>query len=107
MFGWLAKLRRRGLRLDNARSRIICFGDVIDDVVAIPDGPIRDDTDTPSSIRFRPGGSAANTAAWLGSLGAAVDFVGVVGRDDVGRHGAALDRVGAVSHLRGHDTFAT
>ena len=85
--------------------RIICFGDVIDDVVAIPDGPIRDDTDTRSSIRFRPGGSAANTAAWLGSLGAGVDFVGVVGRDDVDRHSAALD--GVVSHLRGHDTSPT
>ena len=59
--------------------RIVCFGDIIDDVVVVPNGPIRDDTDTDSVIRNRPGGSPANTAAWLGSLGAAVDFVGVVG----------------------------
>lgn len=76
-------------------DRIICFGDVIDDVVAIPVGPIRDDTDTPSSIRFRAGGSAANTAAWLGSLGAPVDFVGSVAAADVDRHTALLPNVAA------------
>lgn len=79
-------------------DRIISFGDVIDDVVAIPVGEIRDDTDTPSSIRFSAGGSAANTAAWLGSLGAPVDFVGSVAAADVDRHTALLPNVAA--HLR-------
>lgn len=91
----------------NARSRIICFGDVIDDVVAIPSGPIREDTDTVSSIRFRAGGSAANTAAWLGALGVGVDFLGVVGNEDVGRHGALFARAHVVEHLRGSDTLPT
>lgn len=81
------------------RTRIICFGDLIDDVIAIPLGPIRDDTDTPSSIRFLPGGSAANTAAWLGALGAAVDFVGAVGARDVAMHEAVLGASGATPHL--------
>ena len=31
--------------------RIVVFGDVIDDIVVVPSGPIRVDTDTPSSIR--------------------------------------------------------
>jgi sugar/nucleoside kinase (ribokinase family) len=79
------------------KDRIICFGDVIDDVVAVPAGPIRDDTDTPADIAFTAGGSAANTAAWLGSLGAAVDFVGIVGTADVARHTEALP--GVVAHL--------
>lgn len=86
-------------------DRIVCFGDIIDDVVAVPDGPIRDDTDTPSSIRFRPGGSPANTAAWLGSLGASVDFVGVVGAGDAARHSAALP--GVVARLREHPELPT
>ena len=86
-------------------NRIVCFGDVIDDIVAIPDGPIRHDTDTPTEIRFRPGGSAANTAAWLGSIGAAVDFVGVVGVADVARQALALPGVDV--HLRGHPTLPT
>lgn len=69
-----------------APQRIIVFGDVIDDVVAVPQGKIRTDDDTPTSIRHRAGGSAANTAAWLGSLGASVDFVGRVAASDVRRH---------------------
>lgn len=87
------------------RRRIVCVGDVIDDVVAVPAGPIRSDTDTPSAIRFRPGGSPANTAAWLGSLGAAVDFVGTVGAADVARHVDALP--GVTAHLTGHPTLTT
>jgi len=63
----------------------------------VPEGPIRDDTDTPSSIRFRAGGSPANTAAWLGALGADVHFVGAVGRGDAERHAAHLS--GVVTHL--------
>jgi len=78
-------------------DRIICFGDLIDDVVVVPSGPIRVDTDTPSSIRFRAGGSAANTAAWLAELGAAVDYVGVAAAIDVDRHTALLP--GVRSHI--------
>lgn len=86
-------------------DRIICFGDLIDDVVAIPAGPIRDDTDTPSAIRFLPGGSAANTAAWLGSLGAATDFVGSVAAGDLARHSDLL--TGVTAHLHGHPDLPT
>ena len=87
------------------RRRIVCFGDVIDDVVVIPDGVIRDDTDTPSAIRFRPGGSAANTAAWLGTLGADVDLVASVGRGDAVRHAEQL--VGVRAHLTEHPELPT
>jgi sugar/nucleoside kinase (ribokinase family) len=90
-----------------AGSRIIAFGDVIDDIVVVPHGPIREDTDTESSIRFRPGGSPANTAAWLGFLGAPVDFVGTVAMSDVARHAAELAAAGVTPHLRGHETLPT
>lgn len=89
------------------RARIVVFGDVIDDVVVVPRGPILADTDTASSIRRRAGGSAANTAAWLGWLGAGVDFVGVVGRDDLERHRALLARDGVAPHLTGHPELPT
>lgn len=88
-------------------SRIITYGDVIDDVVAIPDGPIRDDTDTPSSIHSRPGGSAANTAAWLGELGADALFVGSVSSWDVARHTQLLAAVGAGADLHGSPELPT
>ena len=88
-----------------ARQRIVCFGDLIDDVVVIPSGPVRDDTDTPSTIRFRPGGSAANTAAWLGTLGASVDLVASVGHGEGLRHAAQLEGVRA--HLAEHPDLPT
>lgn len=88
-------------------GRIIVAGDVVDDIVVVPDGEIRRDTDTKSSIRFRAGGSAANTAAWLGSLGASVDFVGSVGADDVARHTARLAEDGVRAHLVGHPSLPT
>ncbi len=72
---------------------ILVVGDVIDDTVVIPSGPIRPDTDTASTIRRVAGGSAANTAAWLGELGADVTFVGAVNRADVERHTALLPGV--------------
>lgn len=87
------------------RARIVCFGDIIDDIVVVPNGAIRDDTDTDAVIRNRPGGSPANTAAWLASLGAAVDFVGTVGVGDAARHVAALP--GVTAYLREHATLAT
>ncbi len=61
---------------------ILVIGDVIDDIIVVPAGPIRPETDTLSTIVSTQGGSAANVAAWLGSLGAAVRFVGRVGAGD-------------------------
>ncbi|MCA9859414.1 MAG: hypothetical protein KC438_06805 [Thermomicrobiales bacterium] len=86
-------------------DRIICYGDVIDDIVVMPHEPIRLDTDTPSMIRARPGGSAANTAAWLGVINADVDFIGVVGAGDAPRHVAALP--GVYARLREHPELQT
>lgn len=88
-------------------GRIVVFGDVIDDIVVVPRGPVRIDTDTPSSIRHRPGGSAANAAAWLGFAGAEVDFVGLVGTGDVERHSAVLSELGVTTHLTAHPTLPT
>ncbi len=81
------------------------FGDVFDDVVVVPSHPIRPDTDTISSIRTRAGGSAANAATWLASLGASVDFVGMVGAGDSTRHAAQLP--GVTAHLIEHPTLPT
>jgi sugar/nucleoside kinase (ribokinase family) len=81
------------------RTRIVAFGDIVNDIVAVPKAPVRRDTDTMSTIRPRPGGSAANTAAWLGSLGGQVDFVGCVGIADLDYHLQQLRAQGVVPHL--------
>lgn len=88
-------------------GRIVVFGDVIDDIVVVPQEPVRPDTDTSSSIRHRAGGSAANVAAWLGSLGAPVDLVGMVGADDVDRHTAGLAAFGVRPLIDGHPELPT
>lgn len=88
-------------------GRVVVFGDVIDDIVVVPSGPIRGDTDTPSSITHRSGGSAANVASWLGYRGVAVDFVGRVAASDVAKHSATLARFGVTPHLAGDDEAPT
>jgi len=81
------------------RERIVVVGDIMNDIVVVPDGPIRVDTDTAATIRERPGGSAANTAVWLGSLGAPVDFVGCVGLQDQRAHDSVFRDAGVTPHL--------
>lgn len=82
-----------------APDRVLVFGDLIDDVIVVPGGPIRTDTDTPSAIRTRPGGSAANTAAWLAHTGGNVVFVGRCAAADAPRHAALLEAVGARTRI--------
>jgi sugar/nucleoside kinase (ribokinase family) len=66
------------------------------DVVATFDRPLAPASDTPARIRMRRGGSAANTAAWLGHLGVPVTFVGCVGDDAAGAEAAAALRAEGV-----------
>ena len=53
------------------------------DVIVRPEGPLARGSDRRAKIRFKPGGSAANQAAWLASFGVAVDLVARVGLADV------------------------
>jgi sugar/nucleoside kinase (ribokinase family) len=80
---------------------ILVVGDVIDDLVVQPLGPLAARSDTPSRMERHPGGSGANTAAWLGALGAPVRFVGRVGIADLRRHARALERCGVDARLAG------
>ena len=56
---------------EHIRPISICtIGDLILDVIVLPDTPLAPDADTPATIRFAAGGQAANVAAWAGALGA-------------------------------------
>jgi ribokinase len=68
---------------------IVCVGDVMVDVLAPLSGPLAIGSDTPAPVTFRPGGSAANTACWLGFLSAPAVFAGRVGDDPFGRDAVA------------------
>jgi len=64
-------------------GRVAVIGDIIRDTVVSPRGPIQRDTDTPARIDSHLGGSAANTALWLGHEGIPVSFFGRAGARDV------------------------
>lgn len=84
----------------NTTARVVVVGDVIDDVHALTEGPIRPDTDTLANISLRPGGSAANTSCWIGHLGVPVTFYGRVGEADLARHQWEFSRYGVEAQLQ-------
>ena len=92
---------------DGRRPRVLVVGDVIDDLIVRPAGPLRPDTDTTAEIVPSPGGSGANQAAWLAEAGADVRFVGRVGARDVARHTAEHTRRGVEAVLSGDPELST
>lgn len=84
---------------DRRPGGILVVGDVINDVLVRPLTAINPYSDTRAQIVRRPGGSAANLACWLGSLGAEVTFVGRVGRDDHALHAGQLTASGVTPRL--------
>ena len=86
---------------------VVVIGDVINDIIVRPMGPIADRTDTPSKIERWPGGSGANQAAWLAELNTPVRFVGRVGTPDVAFHQNALEQLGVETRLASSDDRAT
>jgi sugar/nucleoside kinase (ribokinase family) len=63
------------------------------DVVLAPERDLESGTDVPGRVALVQGGSAANTARWLGRLGARTTLITAVGRDGAGR--ALVDAVRA------------
>ena len=85
----------------------LVVGDVIDDILVRPLGPIRSNTDVNSEIKIAFGGSAANFACWLASTGAKVNFVGRVGVSDVERHTNNLKSFGVNPVLQADENLET
>jgi sugar/nucleoside kinase (ribokinase family) len=61
---------------------VLVVGDVMTDVIVVPEGPIVKGSDRRAKVRSRPGGSGANQAVWLGAMGAEVLFAARVGAGD-------------------------
>jgi sugar/nucleoside kinase (ribokinase family) len=80
-------------------SRVLVIGDVRDDISVVQETRLRADDDTTSSIRTRPGGSAANVAAWVAHLGVDVSFVGKAGADGAAKHARFLEAHGVDAHV--------
>lgn len=87
--------------------KVLVVGDVIDDILVIPNSEIRLDTDTNSKIQQQPGGSAANFACWLASLGVETHFVGRVAKEDFDRHSEILRNYKVIPHLQVDEQLQT
>jgi sugar/nucleoside kinase (ribokinase family) len=71
---------------------ILCLGDLVLDVIVRLEQPLATGADATSKIVLRPGGQAANVAAWVAALGGASRFIGKRGADDAGALVAARMR---------------
>ena len=88
--------------------RVVVVGDLIYDLIARTEGPVAFGTDTFAPIQAIAGGSGANAAAWLASLGIETHFVGRVG-DDVLAEAlvAELEKSGVMAHLARDPSLGT
>jgi sugar/nucleoside kinase (ribokinase family) len=74
---------------------ICCLGDLVLDVIVRLEQPLATGADATSRIVLRPGGQAANVAAWVAALGGRSRFIGKRGADDAGLlAGSRLDELG-------------
>jgi sugar/nucleoside kinase (ribokinase family) len=64
--------------------RLVTLGDLLLDVIVRIDGELVPGDDRMAETTARPGGQAANVAAWAAALGAEARFVGRVGDDAAG-----------------------
>jgi sugar/nucleoside kinase (ribokinase family) len=78
---------------------VVVVGDIMNDIVVRPTATVDLATDTASEIEFARGGSGANQAAWLASLGVAVRFAGRVGAGDAAAQRRALEDLGVDARL--------
>lgn len=82
-------------------ARVLVVGDVMTDVIVMPEGPIVKGSDRRAKVRSRPGGSGANQAVWLGAMGADVVFAARVGADDKAMYENYFRGLGVVPVLAG------
>jgi sugar/nucleoside kinase (ribokinase family) len=86
---------------------LCAIGDLILDVIVLPDRALVPDADTPATIRLAAGGQAANVAAWAAALGArsrlickrGTDAASALAAAELARHGVAV--CGPVAEGRG------
>lgn len=81
-------------------NKILVIGDVIEDLIVIPEESIRPNTDTKAQIQKSMGGQAANVAAWIAHNGADASFVGCVGSTDLVKLEQDLRAQGIESRLQ-------
>ena len=88
-------------------AKILVIGDVMLDIIVRPEGELAMGSDRRARIEFKPGGSAANQAAWLAHFGARPSFIGRVGAGDHAEQSGLLRAAGVAPHLIADAHWAT
>jgi sugar/nucleoside kinase (ribokinase family) len=88
-------------------ERVLVIGDVIDDIIVVPEGQVRANTDTNAQITQTLGGSASNMASWASHEGAEVTFIGCVGISDKDRVTKEFESFGVHAQLQTSETLKT
>ncbi len=89
------------------QRHVLVVGDVIRDILVIPEGPIRRGSDVNASIQIVPGGSGANQAKWLAHQGVEVTLAARVGAADLNTLEKEFSRAGVNPALTGDRAFET
>ncbi|MEY3972206.1 MAG: hypothetical protein RLY84_599 [Actinomycetota bacterium] len=80
-------------------KKVLVIGDVIEDIIVISNGKRQLNTDNPSSIKATPGGSGANFAVWLASLGVETELIARVSIKDKERLESYFKQVKVIPRL--------
>ena len=88
-------------------ERVLVIGDVIDDIIVVPEGAVRANTDTNALITQTLGGSASNMASWAANEGAEVTFIGCVGSADKERVTQEFESFRVHTQLQTSETKST
>lgn len=83
------------------------IGDVIEDIIVISNQERNKNTDNASKITASPGGSGANFAVWLASLGVSTELTARVGSKDLSRLALYFNGVGVAPNLQVDDALET
>ena len=84
-------------------NKLLVIGDVIDDIIVVPETEIRTNTDTNATIQQTLGGSASNVASWAANQKADVTFVGSISRTDIERVTNQFELYGVKTDLQASD----
>ena len=88
-------------------KKVLVIGDVIEDIIVISKAKKQLNTDNPSSIKATPGGSGANFAVWLASLGVETELVARVSLKDKERIESYFKQVRVIPRLETDPTEET
>lgn len=95
------------MRLPNIRAGVLVAGDVMEDIIVVPEGAMVHGSDVRAKIEILPGGSGANQSVWLGTFGAPVRFLARVGAADLASYEGLFTQYGVRPTLVGDDDLQT